>query len=62
MWMRGGVGMGVGGGYEVLSIWGSFIVMVVVVVLMYVEGGMECVNEEGNYEIVCAFDENDWNE
>ena len=61
IWMTAALGMAVGAGYELLSIWATFIVMVVLVLLMYVQRGIESLNQERNYEIVCPFDENDSN-
>lgn len=59
IWMTAALGMAVGAGYELLSIWATFIVMAVLVLLMYVQRGIESLNQERSYEIVCPFDQND---
>jgi len=59
IWMTAALGMAVGAGYELLSIWATFIVMAVLVLLMYVQRGIESLNQERSYEIVCPFDRND---
>lgn len=61
IWMTAALGMAVGAGYELLSIWATFIVMAVLVLLMYVQRGIESLNQERSYEIVCPFDQNDSN-
>ena len=59
IWMTAALGMAVGAGYEVLSIWATAIVMLVLVLLMYVQRGIESLNQERSYEIVCPFDKHE---
>ncbi len=40
IWMTAALGMAVGAGYELLSIWATFIVMAVLVLLMYASAAL----------------------
>jgi putative Mg2+ transporter-C (MgtC) family protein len=59
IWMTAALGMAVGAGYEKLSIWATLMVMVVLVLLMYVQRGIEHLNQEREYEIVCPFEKDE---
>ena len=61
IWMTAALGMAAGAGYEILSIWATLMVMVVLVLLMYVQRGIESLNQERNYEIVCPFEKHELN-
>lgn len=59
IWMTAALGMAVGAGYEILSLWATAIVMVVLVLLVYVQRGIESLNQERSYEIVCTFEQHE---
>ncbi len=59
IWMTAALGMAVGAGYELLSICATVIVMIVLVLLIYVQRGIESLNQERNYEIVCHFEQHE---
>lgn len=59
IWMTSALGMAVGAGYELLSIWTTLIVLIVLVLLVYVQRGIEYLNHERNYEIVCPFEQHE---
>lgn len=57
IWMTAALGMAVGAGYALLSIWTTIIVMLVLVLLLYVQRGIELLNQERSYEMVCCFEQ-----
>ena len=59
IWMTAALGMAVGAGYELLSIWTTVIVLIVLVLLVYVQRGIEHLNHERSYEIVCPFEQDE---
>ena len=59
IWMTAALGMAVGAGYELLSVWATVIVLIVLVLLVYVQRGIEHLNQERNYEIVCPFEQHE---
>ena len=59
IWMTAALGMAVGAGYELLSVWATVIVLIVLVLLVYVQRGIEHLNQERNYEIDCPFEQHE---
>ncbi|MFV5516285.1 MgtC/SapB family protein [Acinetobacter gerneri] len=55
IWMVAALGMAVGAGYILLSLFGTFMVLVVLVLLVYVQDKIENVHQSRNYRIVCEY-------
>lgn len=55
IWMTAALGMAVGAGYELLSIFSAVIVMMVLAILIYVQEQIEQLNQARHYRIVCAY-------
>lgn len=53
IWMTAALGMAVGAGYEVLSLFSAVIVMMVLAILIYVQEQIEDLNQARHYRIVC---------
>ncbi|WP_374663247.1 MgtC/SapB family protein [Acinetobacter sp.] len=55
IWMTAALGMAVGAGYVLLSLFAAFIVMIVLVMLIYVQERIEQVHQARTYRIVCMY-------
>ena len=55
IWMTAAIGMAVGAGYEVLSLFSASIVMIVLAILIYVQEQIEDLNQARRYRIVCVY-------
>ncbi|WP_122899312.1 MgtC/SapB family protein [Acinetobacter sp. B51(2017)] len=55
IWMTAALGMAVGAGYEVLSLFSAVIVMMVLAILIYVQEQIEDLNQARHYRIVCFY-------
>ncbi|SPL71684.1 MgtC/SapB family protein [Acinetobacter stercoris] len=55
IWMVAALGMAAGAGYIILSLFGTFIVLVVLVLLIYVQDKIETIHQSRNYRIVCDY-------
>ncbi|NWK74735.1 MgtC/SapB family protein [Acinetobacter sp. SwsAc6] len=55
IWMTAALGMAVGAGYVVLSLFATFVVLVVLVLLMYVQEWIEQRHQARKYRIVCMY-------
>lgn len=55
IWMTAALGMAVGAGYIVLSLFAAFIVMIVLVMLIYVQERIEQLHQARTYRIVCPY-------
>jgi putative Mg2+ transporter-C (MgtC) family protein len=55
IWVTAALGMGVGAGYELISVAACVLVMVVLFVFSLLEGWIDKVNQIRNYKIVCEF-------
>jgi len=54
IWMTAAIGMAVGAGYIVLSLFAAFIVLIVLILLIYVQERIEDLHQARTYRIVCA--------
>ncbi|NHB57647.1 MgtC/SapB family protein [Acinetobacter sp. 194] len=55
IWMTAALGMAVGAGYAWLSIFATFIVMIVLIFLVYIQEWIEQRNQARAYRIVCQY-------
>ena len=55
IWMTAALGMAVGAGYVMLSLIATFVVLVVLIFLIYVQAWIESLNQARTYQIVCEF-------
>lgn len=55
IWMTAAIGMAVGAGYVVLSLFAAFIVLIVLVMLIYVQERIENLHQARTYRIVCTY-------
>lgn len=55
IWMTAALGMAVGAGYEWLSIFATFVVLIVLIFLIYIQEWIENRNQARTYRIVCKF-------
>lgn len=55
IWMTAALGMAVGAGYELLSLFATFIVLVVLILLIYLQERIEALNQARNYRIICHY-------
>ena len=55
IWMTAALGMAVGAGYEVLSLFSAVIVLMVLAILIYVQEQIEDLNQARHYRIVCIY-------
>lgn len=57
IWMTAALGMAVGAGYEMLSVFSAVIVMMVLAILIYVQEQIEDLNQARPYRIVCMYNQ-----
>ena len=55
IWMTAAIGMAVGAGYIVLSLFAAFIVLIVLILLIYVQERIEDLHQARTYRIVCPY-------
>lgn len=55
IWMTAALGMAVGAGYELLSLFATLVVLIVLIFLVYIQEGIERLNQARTYRIVCQF-------
>ncbi|WP_374574309.1 MgtC/SapB family protein [Acinetobacter sp.] len=55
IWMTAAIGMAVGAGYVVLSLFAAFIVLIVLILLIYVQERIEDLHQARTYRIVCPY-------
>jgi putative Mg2+ transporter-C (MgtC) family protein len=56
IWVAAALGMGIGAGYELLSVIACLLVMSVLLMFSLLEGWIDRVNQIRNYKIVCSFE------
>ena len=55
IWMTSALGMAVGAGYVMLGVISTFVVLIVLILLVYVQEWIESLNQARTYRIVCEF-------
>lgn len=55
IWMTAALGMAVGAGYELLSMFATLIVLIVLIFLVYVQDGIENLSQARAYRIICPY-------
>jgi putative Mg2+ transporter-C (MgtC) family protein len=56
IWVTAALGMGIGAGYEILSLIACLLVLSVLFIFSLLEGWIDRVNQIRNYKIVCSFE------
>lgn len=56
IWVTAALGMGIGAGYEILSIIACLMVLSVLLIFSLLEGWIDTVNQIRNYKIMCNFE------
>ena len=55
IWMTAALGMAAGAGYEMLSLFATFIVLIVLIFLIYVQEKLEALSQARTYRIICPY-------
>ena len=55
IWMTAALGMAAGAGYEMLSLFATFIVLIVLIFLIYVQEKIEALSQARTYRIICPY-------
>lgn len=55
IWMTAALGMAAGAGYEILSLFATFIVLIVLIFLIYVQEKIEALSQARTYRIICPY-------
>ena len=55
IWMTAALGMVAGAGYEMLSLFATFIVLIVLIFLIYVQEKIEALSQARTYRIICLY-------
>lgn len=55
IWMTAALGMAVGAGYEILSLYATLIVLIVLIFLIYLQERIEALNQARTYRIICHY-------
>jgi len=55
IWMTAALGMAAGAGYEMLSLFATFIVLIVLICLIYVQEKIEALSQARTYRIICPY-------
>ncbi|OTG83807.1 MgtC/SapB family protein [Acinetobacter sp. ANC 4648] len=55
IWMVAALGMAVGAGYELLSLFGTLIVLIVLIFLVYIQDKIDEFHQARNYMILCEY-------
>ena len=55
IWMTAALGMAAGAGYEILSLFATFIVLIVLIFLIYVQEKIETLSQARTYRIICPY-------
>ncbi|MFW2077164.1 MgtC/SapB family protein [Acinetobacter sp. ULE_I010] len=55
IWMVAALGMAAGAGYELLSIFGTFLVLIVLILLVFIQDKIDEFHQARNYRILCDY-------
>jgi putative Mg2+ transporter-C (MgtC) family protein len=55
IWVTAALGMGIGGGYEMVSVIGCLIILLMLFIFSRLEGWIDRINQTRNYKIVCDY-------